>query len=520
MMEILAFVVGGMMGAGAMHFRHARRAADGHLATYFADLGRDNDYSRALDAGDAGQGWQRGYNEFLSRIRGMLGSTRSRTLSIAFQAASILRQARDVSHRAKEQVRLSDDIFGASVSVTDSLAGATQNAGQIAEMTHGNLDHARTASEEMKDVASRVDKVASKVQAFEGNVVMLDESSSRISQIVGVIKEISDQTNLLALNAAIEAARAGEHGRGFAVVADEVRKLAEKVNKSTVEIAEDIRNMQQQAGHIRQETAGILGDTEHTREVIQRSALHYERLVADFEASSQSLDQIAAALNAVSAGNAQVHAHLSEIREHSQQMSELMGDAERKTLQLSQDSDQVMQDVARCRLGAGKMDACVDVIRRFHGEVVAELEALKGRGLNLFDNAYRKIPNTDPQKFQTGYDEALHQAVSPIMKRYLGEIPSCVYCLPARADGYLPTHNKAAPLTGDKAIDFANNRAKRFFNGPTEIRAASNKEPLLVQTYLRDTGETLSDIAVPIFIGGQFWGNVRVGVATQSLIDS
>ena len=519
MIEVALFLAGLALGVGATFLLRRNAGGDTDLSAYFEQQGRENDFSRALDAGSGGSVWRRGFNSFLARVQALLGGTRSRALSIAFQAASILRQTRDVSGRAKEQVRLSDGIFGASTAVTGSLTEATANANQIAEMTRGNLDHARTSFSEMKDVASRVETVATKVQAFEGNVVLLNESSDRISQIVGVIKDISDQTNLLALNAAIEAARAGDHGRGFAVVADEVRKLAEKVKQSTVEIARDIQNMHQQAGHIRQETGEILVDTEHTREVIQRSAVNYERLVADFEVSAQSLGQIAATLNMVSSGNAQVHAHLSEIRDHSQQMSELMSDAEQKTLRLSQESELVMQDVSRCRVGQGRMDACIAIVSRFHDEIEAQLTALAARGIDLFDNNYKKIANTDPLKFQTSYDELVHQAVSPIMKRYLSEIPACAFCLPVRADGYAPTHNKAEPLTGNRERDFTHNRAKRFFNAPTEIRAASNKEFLLIQTYLRDTGETLSDMAMPLQVDGRMWGNIRVGVATESLID-
>jgi methyl-accepting chemotaxis protein len=88
-------------------------------------------------------------------------------------------------------------------------------------------------------------------------------------------------------------------------------------------------------------------------------------------------------------------------------------------------------------------------------------------------------------------------------------------------NGYLPVHNTkfSKPLTGNKEVDFVGNRARRFFKSPPELRSARNTEPFLLQTYLRDTGELMCDLALPIFIDGRHWGAIRVGFDSATVLE-
>ena len=131
----------------------------------------------------------------------------------------------------------------------------------------------------------------------------------------------------------------------------------------------------------------------------------------------------------------------------------------------------------------------------------------------LFSFLYYPTPNTDPPKFSTDYDKLSDRDILPIQESILARSPAIVFTVTVDKNGYLPTHNQrySMPLTGNLASDLVNNRTKRIFNDKTGLAAAQNTAPWLVQNYQRDTGETMADLSVPIFVQGKHWGAVRIG---------
>lgn len=151
-----------------------------------------------------------------------------------------------ISNAAQEQSAQTEEVASAIEEMSRTITENAENAQQTAIFAKKNKEIAGEGGEIVSQTVVKMRDIASLVKESAKNIEKLGESSKQIGEIISVIDDIADQTNLLALNAAIEAARAGEQGRGFAVVADEVRKLAERTTEATKKIATMIKSIQKE----------------------------------------------------------------------------------------------------------------------------------------------------------------------------------------------------------------------------------------------------------------------------------
>ncbi|MBW7861359.1 MAG: methyl-accepting chemotaxis protein [Rhodocyclaceae bacterium] len=462
------------------------------------------------------------YNRFAEKMRQIISEVRTMSVNIATGAVQVKTKVESSAKDAQKQGQLTEVVFTASTESTSAIEAVSNSTQQISASTTANLETARRSLGEMKEIAGKINAVGEKVLRFNHTVDDLSKRSESVKQIASLIREVADQTNLLALNAAIEAARAGEAGRGFAVVADEVRKLAERVNKATEEIAGNINGMIGLVSNTRAENEVINADVQQTREVVGRSAEQFESMVGEFEMNGEQLLQIAAAMEELSATNAQVHQNVNAIHDLSGAVAGNMVESDKRTAELAKATEDVQELVSRFKIGQGAFDHAIDKAREFRDRLEVAMEEMARGGVDLFDRHYQPIPNTNPQKFRVSWGDEYGRRCQQIMEDCLNAIPGCVFAVGMTSDSYLSAHNLrySKPLTGNYETDLVGNRTCRKFERPAEMRAAQNTKPLLVQTYLRDTGEILCDIALPITINGRQWGNVRVGVPANALLAS
>ncbi|GGN01082.1 methyl-accepting chemotaxis protein [Shewanella xiamenensis] len=286
----------------------------------------------------------RAFNLFVDKLQTIIGDVANATAKVKTAANAIHDQTKVMSHQLLSHNNETDQVVTAITEMSSTASEVAQNTTQVAEATHAATGDVANAQRCVDASLEEITGLMAQINNAAGSIKSLSEQSQKINSVLSVIGGIAEQTNLLALNAAIEAARAGEQGRGFAVVADEVRNLASRTQASTLEINEMLSELHK-----------LVSQAVKTMDESQQSCV---RSVESSRAISESLGSVTSAVTAINDMSTQIATAATEQSSVTEEINRnvyAIQEIVNELLHSSEDAARVSQTVSQEGTNLGKL---------------------------------------------------------------------------------------------------------------------------------------------------------------------
>ena len=292
----------------------------------------------------------RSFNQFISQIHDIIRESVNASNEVASLGRELAGMGAATRKLTDEQMQESDHVATGATEMSQTIQEIADNADKAADAVKVVEGNSKAGLTTMQNTQAHIADLADQIQSSRASIQSLRSETESIGTVLEVIRGIAEQTNLLALNAAIEAARAGEQGRGFAVVADEVRTLASRTQESTEEIHRTISRLQEQAEATVQSMENSANHSEETSEMSQSACEAIARISDAVVTLTEMNLSVASAVEQQSVAANEISQSINRIAESSNDISNNMSRSDASGQKLAKWSERLSQQVSRFRI--------------------------------------------------------------------------------------------------------------------------------------------------------------------------
>ncbi len=336
---ISLFIIRGITRSSRALAIAADRMANGDLTARIDGIAHD-------EMGQIGQA----FNAMADSFGSLIAQVAQTSTRVATAASQVYSTSEQMATGAEQVASQAGTVATAGEEMSATSGDIAQNCSMAAEASQQANQKATSGAEVVESTVTIMNQIADRVKATAVTIESLGTRSDQIGEIIGTIEDIADQTNLLALNAAIEAARAGEQGRGFAVVADEVRALAERTTRATREIGDMIKSIQSETRTAVGAMEEGVHKVEEGREEAARSGEAIQSILQQINEVTMQINQIATAAEEQTATTSEISSNMLQITDVVQQTARGAHESAQAASQLNQVAEELQSLVGRFRL--------------------------------------------------------------------------------------------------------------------------------------------------------------------------